>query len=237
MRTTGLPGFAVSSPAGSFALYNAVARRSADNGRGGGAGDLAGCVARSDRGIQFRSRKFLNAPNRHHLDGSMGRVRAAGDNAARESFSSLLLKNVLDSRSWNNRKRALDRHLPVNREDLTLPPPRRTRPIEPHRVRDHHAHHPLRQRDPTCHLSVQHSHDYLQRRMAWVEGRLDERHEGWETPQVTAHRFAAAVADHAVPGTPLVVASHGMAITAWLAHSRRAVARSRRSILESAGFP
>jgi putative transposase len=36
--------------------------------------------------------------------GSMGRVGAAGDNAAMESFFSLLQKNVLDRRSWNTRE-------------------------------------------------------------------------------------------------------------------------------------
>lgn len=75
------------------ALTNAVARR----------GDVAGCIVHSDRGSQFRSRKFVQALNRHDLLGSMGRVGAAGDNAAMESFFSLLQKNVLDRRSWATR--------------------------------------------------------------------------------------------------------------------------------------
>ena len=37
------------------------------------------------------------------LSGSMGRVAAAGDNAAMESFNSLLQKNVLDRQRWENR--------------------------------------------------------------------------------------------------------------------------------------
>jgi putative transposase len=37
------------------------------------------------------------------LTGSMGRVAAAGDNAAMESFFSLLQKNVLDRRRWATR--------------------------------------------------------------------------------------------------------------------------------------
>ncbi len=45
-----------------------------------------GCVVHSDRGSQFRSRKFLRALEYHGLVGSMGRVGAAGDNAAMESF-------------------------------------------------------------------------------------------------------------------------------------------------------
>jgi putative transposase len=52
---------------------------------------------------QFRSRKFVHAINRHHIAGSMGRVGAAGDNAAMESFFSLLQKNVLDRRTWTTR--------------------------------------------------------------------------------------------------------------------------------------
>jgi transposase InsO family protein len=36
--------------------------------------------------------------------GSMGRVGAAGDNAAMESFFSLLQKNVLDRRAWATRE-------------------------------------------------------------------------------------------------------------------------------------
>ena len=52
---------------------------------------------------QFRSRKFVGALNRHDMVGSMGRVGAAGDNAAMESFFALLQNNVLDRRSWATR--------------------------------------------------------------------------------------------------------------------------------------
>ena len=38
------------------------------------------------------------------LRGSMGRVGACGDNAAMESFFSLLQKNVLDRQSWATRE-------------------------------------------------------------------------------------------------------------------------------------
>jgi putative transposase len=75
------------------ALNNAVAMR----------GDVAGCVVHSDRGSQFRSRKFVRALGRHQMVGSMGRVGAAGDNAAMESFFALLQKNVLDRQSWATR--------------------------------------------------------------------------------------------------------------------------------------
>ncbi|MBN6751846.1 IS3 family transposase [Micrococcus luteus] len=76
------------------ALENAVAMR----------GDVAGCVVHSDRGSQFRSRKFLRALTRHRLVGSMGRVASCGDNAAMESFFALLQKNVLDRRAWATRE-------------------------------------------------------------------------------------------------------------------------------------
>ncbi|WP_245822480.1 IS3 family transposase [Brachybacterium avium] len=76
------------------ALDNAISRRR----------DAAGCIVHSDRGSQFRSRKFVHALNRHHLIGSMGQVGAAGDNAAMESFFSLLQKNVLDRKRWRTRE-------------------------------------------------------------------------------------------------------------------------------------
>ena len=76
------------------ALDNAVSRRR----------DAAGCIVHSDRGSQFRSRKFVHALNRHHLIGSMGKVGAAGDNAAMESFFALLQKNVLNRRRWRTRE-------------------------------------------------------------------------------------------------------------------------------------
>lgn len=76
------------------ALDNAVARRT----------NAAGCVVHSDRGSQFRARKYVHALNRHGLVGSMGRVGAAGDNAAMESFFALLQKNVLDRQRWSTRE-------------------------------------------------------------------------------------------------------------------------------------
>ena len=80
------------------ALENAVARRAVE-GR-----EVAGCIVHSDRGSQFRSRKFLAALRRHDLRGSMGQVASAGDNAAMESFFALLQKNVLDRRRWTTRE-------------------------------------------------------------------------------------------------------------------------------------
>ncbi|MBM7501521.1 transposase InsO family protein [Brachybacterium muris] len=76
------------------ALDNAVIRRR----------DVAGCIVHSDRGSQFRARSFVHALTRHHLIGSMGKVGAAGDNAAMESFFALLQKNVLDRKRWRTRE-------------------------------------------------------------------------------------------------------------------------------------
>ena len=76
------------------AVNNAVARR----------GHVTGCIVHSDRGSQFRSRKFLRALRYHGLVGSMGRVGAAGDNAAMESFFALLQNNVLNRRVWVTRE-------------------------------------------------------------------------------------------------------------------------------------
>jgi putative transposase len=61
--------------------------------------EIAHCVVHSDRGSQFRSRKFVRALKRHDLLGSMGRVRTCADSAAMESFFALLQKNVLDRRT------------------------------------------------------------------------------------------------------------------------------------------
>ena len=59
------------------ALDNAVARR----------GDVAGCILHTDRGIAISQPKIRQALGRHDMVGSMGRVGAAGDNAAMESSS------------------------------------------------------------------------------------------------------------------------------------------------------
>jgi putative transposase len=40
----------------------------------------------------------------HGMVGSMGQVGSAGDNAAMESFFSLLQRNVLDRRCWTTRE-------------------------------------------------------------------------------------------------------------------------------------
>jgi putative transposase len=74
------------------ALRNAVALRSP-----------ARTVVHSDRGSQFRSHAYVHALRDHQLRGSMGRVGACADNAAMESFFSLLQKNVLNRQRWSTR--------------------------------------------------------------------------------------------------------------------------------------
>jgi putative transposase len=75
------------------ALRSAVARRQ----------PKGTVVVHSDRGGQFRSRKFRAVLKANDLTGSMGRVSSAGDNAAMESFYSLLQKNVLNRGRWRSR--------------------------------------------------------------------------------------------------------------------------------------
>ena len=64
----------------------------------------AGTVVHSDRGSQFRSHAFIRALRDAGLSGSMGRVGACADNAAMESFFSLLQKNVLNRQRWTTRE-------------------------------------------------------------------------------------------------------------------------------------
>lgn len=80
------------------AVNNAVARRAVTGA------DVAGCIVHADRGSQFRSRKFHRTLARHGMVGSMGQVASAADNAAMESFFSLLQKNVLDRQPWRTRE-------------------------------------------------------------------------------------------------------------------------------------
>ncbi len=61
-------------------------------------------VVHSDRGSQFRSKTFVRTLKNNGLVGSMGRVGACADNAAMESFFSLLQNNVLNTRRWQNRE-------------------------------------------------------------------------------------------------------------------------------------
>ena len=117
------------------AQSNAVARRRLEGA------DVAGCIVHTDRGSQFRSRKFVRALSHHHMVGSMGRVGAAGDNTAMESFFSLLQKNVLNRRTWRTREELRIAIVTwIERTYHRRRTPRRPRPIDPHRLRDHHDH-------------------------------------------------------------------------------------------------
>lgn len=55
---------------------------------------------------------------------------------------------------------------------------------------------------------------YRERRRAYVSG---SDHAGWEPRASVAARFDRAIARHARPDRPLVVGTHGMAMTCWLA--------------------
>ena len=48
--------------------------------------------------------KYLRELKNHALVGSMGTVGSAGDNAAMESFFSLLQRNVLNTKTWASRE-------------------------------------------------------------------------------------------------------------------------------------
>ena len=78
------------------ALSNALALR--------GGTDVLELVVHSDRGAQFRSHRYLRALSAAQARGSMGRVGTCADNAAMESFFSLLQKNVLNRRRWASRQ-------------------------------------------------------------------------------------------------------------------------------------
>jgi len=82
-------------------------------------GNVNGCIVHPDRGSQFRSRKLRRELAGHNLVGSMGRVASFGDNAAMESFFSLLQKNVLNLRSWDPGKSYASRSWPGSSGPIT----------------------------------------------------------------------------------------------------------------------
>lgn len=51
-------------------------------------------------------------------------------------------------------------------------------------------------------------------RRAWVFGKLDHQHEGWESPESAALRVSDALRRHDAPH--LIVGTHRMVLTAWL---------------------
>lgn len=76
------------------AWESAIARR----------GDVTGCRLPSDRAAPFRARTVARALSRHHIRGAMGQVGTSADNAAMESFFSLLQNNVLNRHRWDSRQ-------------------------------------------------------------------------------------------------------------------------------------
>lgn len=60
-------------------------------------------IVHADRGSQFRARSFQAVLKAAGMQGSMGRVASAGDNAAMESFWALLQRNVLNTSTWQTR--------------------------------------------------------------------------------------------------------------------------------------
>ena len=117
------------------ALLNAVVRRHADGAV------VAGCVLHSDRGSQFRSRKFVHALNRHTMVGSMGRVGGR----RRQRRDGVLLFAAAEERPRPPRlehpRGAANRDRQVDLEDLPPPPQAvRSRPVDPGRIRADHDH-------------------------------------------------------------------------------------------------
>ena len=95
--------------------------------------------------------------------GSMGRVGAAGDNAAMESLLRLLQKNVLDRRPWDTREELriaivtwIERTYHRRRRQAALG---RLTPIEFETNHDHTGQ--LRPRDRNCHPIVQQTHSNI----------------------------------------------------------------------------
>lgn len=93
MHSRGIVGYSLSDRMTSALAVSAV--RNAIRLRG-----PVDTILHSDRGSQFRSKVFVRMLKHNGLTGSMGRVGACGDNAAMESFFSLLQKNVLDRKRW-----------------------------------------------------------------------------------------------------------------------------------------
>jgi transposase InsO family protein len=90
-------GYSIDSRMTSALAVNALRNALALRGR-------VDTVVHSDRGSQFRSHAYVAELRRARLRGSMGRVGACADNAAMESFFSLLQKNVLNRQRWETRE-------------------------------------------------------------------------------------------------------------------------------------
>jgi transposase InsO family protein len=188
------------------ALEAAVARRT----------QVAGCIFHTDRGWQFQSRKLIRALGRHRLVGSMGNAGAAGDNAAMESFFSLLQKERPGPSTLGDAPAAQDRDRHLDRTHLPPPTPTTTpRPIDPHRIRDHHD--PVtrtRSVTTTCHLNVQQTR---------VSSRVDSAHQCWTQTGSCRSRVRPARAEE-----PSDLPHPGGCVGSVLGPDRRASAQTER---------
>ena len=92
-----------------------------------GAANIKSCIVHSDRGGQFRSRSYLTMLKHHDLRQSMGQVQTCADNAAMESFFSLLQRNVFNQKTWNSRHEL--RHAVTRWIDTTYHTKRRQRAL------------------------------------------------------------------------------------------------------------
>lgn len=108
------------------ALQAAIARRQPDGV----------VIVHTDRGAQFRARSFQAVLKAAGLQGSMGRVASAGDNAAMESFWALLQRNVLNTPDLADPRGPALRDRPLDRAHLQpQTPPTGPGQAHPGRVR------------------------------------------------------------------------------------------------------
>jgi putative transposase len=135
------------------ALDNAVARRHADGA------DVAGCIVHSDRGSQFRSRKFVHALNRHQLSGSMG-GSARPATTQPWSHSSRCCRRTCSTADTGAPARSCGSRSSPGSNGPTTGGAARTPSVDsrPSSTRQSPTHRQLRPPDPTCHRSVQQSH-------------------------------------------------------------------------------
>ena len=95
-------GYSIDSRMKSRLAVAALEQRCRSPPRDGATWPAVSCTPTAGR--NFAAGSSSTRLNRHDMVGSMGRVGAAGDNAAMESFFSLLQKNVLDRRTWTTRE-------------------------------------------------------------------------------------------------------------------------------------
>ncbi len=89
-------------------------------------------IMHSDRGSQFGSRQYIEACRATGIHRSMGQAYTCADNAAMESFFSLLQKNVLNQRShWPDITTLKARYHPLDRGHVQ-PSPTTTLPGQAH---------------------------------------------------------------------------------------------------------